>query len=115
MRLQDYLEDIEKVKDLKIGLVCNNSEYCNLIEEIDKKYELKENVRQEVELLNKELKKSYRGKFKFDFCLIEDININELKLKNEKIKEKLKLRWYNLNHELSRVKTKLEAKHILDD
>jgi len=115
MRLQEYLEDIKKVKDLKIGLVCNNSDYCNLIEEIDQKYELKENVRQEVELLNKELKKSYRGKFKFDFCLIEDININELKLKNDKVKEKIKLRWYNLNHELSRVKTKLESKHILDD
>lgn len=115
MRLQDYLEDIKKVRDLKVGLVCKNSEYCSLIEEIDQKYELKENVRQEVELLNKELKKSYRGKFKFDFCLIEDININELKLKNDKVKEKIKLRWYNLNHELSRVKTKLESKHILDD
>lgn len=115
MRLQEYLEDIKKVKDLKIGLVCKNSEYCNLIEEIDKKYELKEDVRKEVEKLNKELKKNYRGKFKFDFCLIEDININDLKLKNEKIKERLKLKWYDLNHELSRVKTKLESKHILDD
>lgn len=115
MRLQDYLEDIEKVKDLKIGLVCNNSEYCNLIEEIDKKYELKENVRQEVELLNKELRKNYRGKFKFDFCLIEDININDLKIKNDKMKERIKLKWYNTNHELSRVKTKLESKHSLND
>lgn len=115
MRLQEYLEDIKKVKDLKIGLVCENSEYCNLIEEIDKKYKLKENIRKEVEKLNKELKKTYRGKFKFDFCLIEDINIDNLKLKNDKIKERLKLKWYNLNHELSRVKTKLESKHSLDD
>ena len=115
MRLQEYLEDIKKVKDLKIGLVCNNSEYCSLIEEINKKYELKEDVKNEVEKLNKELKRNYRGKFKFDFCLIEDININDLKLKNEKMKERIKLKWYDLNHRLSRVKTKLESKHILDD
>ena len=115
MRLQEYLEDIKKVKDLKVGLVCKNSEYCNLIEEIDKKYEIKEDIKKEIEKLNKELKKSYKGKFKFDFCLIEDININELKLKNGKMKDKIKLKWYDLNHRLSRVKTKLESKHVLDD
>lgn len=115
MRLQDYLEDVKKVRDLKVGLVCTNSEYCDLIEEMNNKYELKENVRKEVEELNNQLKKSYKGKFKFDFCLIEDININDLRLKNERMKEKLKLRWFELNHELSRIKTKLESKHQLDD
>jgi len=115
MRLQEYINDVEKVKDLKIGLVKHSSEYSDLISNIRKKYEIKKDIIKEIEIFNMEFRKIYNGKFKFDFCLVEDININDLKIKNDKTKDKIKLKWFELNHELSRVKTELEDKLKLSD
>lgn len=110
MRLKEYLNDIDKVRNIKIGLVKNEAEYHSFIQSLKEKYDLKRDIIKEIDEFNQEFKKIYKGKFKFDFCIQEDINIDSLKIKNLRIKEKLKLKWFQLNHDLSKIKTELEDK-----
>lgn len=110
MRLEKYLNPkVSKVKNLKVGLVDKcDGEYRDLLKSIEEEYEIKDNIISIIDEVNKQLKKNYRGKFRFDVCIDEDVEINNIKIKNDKIKEKVKIEWYKLNHRLSRLKTELE-------
>jgi len=61
------------------------------------------------EELNSTLKKSYTGKFKFDFCLIEDINIERLKVKNRpELIDRLKEKVFKVSDSLAKSQTQVE-------
>jgi hypothetical protein len=115
MRLTEYLKDIDEVKNLKIGLVKKDAKYQDFIQNLKEKYDLKRDIIKEIDDFNKEFRKIYKGQFKFDFCISEDINIDDLKVKNSKLKDRIILKWFQLNHDLSKIKTEIESKHKLSD
>lgn len=62
--------------------------------------------------LNKKLDNIYSGKFKFDFCLREDINIDDLKVKKTKLIDRLKTEVFKTKDTLAKSKTNMERKII---
>jgi len=77
-----------------------------IISEIAEKYELNKDIINTVDSLNKELKKEYRGKFKFDFCL-EGIEIENLRAKNA---DNIKKKFFEVSSQLGRLQLHLEKK-----
>ena len=111
MKFKDYLnDDINKFRKMKVGLVrtpASDEVVRNVKEEFDLGVDLIELINE----LNSNLKKSYTGKFKFDFCLIEDINIKRLKIKNrEEIINRLKEKVFKVSDSLAKTQTKVERK-----
>lgn len=99
------------LKEMRVGLVRKIEKRSKeIIKELKDEAKLNKDIIKEIELLNKELKRKHRSKFKFDFCLSEDINIDELPIKNKKFREKLKFKYFLLNDEISRFKTEIERK-----
>ena len=108
--MKDIAEKLEKLRKLKVGLVSKKA-----LKEYREECDVNNDVVCEVNELNKLLGKSYSGKFKFDICEEEDINIDELKLRNQRIRDKLKLEWFKANDKLSRATSEIERKLSLDD
>lgn len=77
-----------------------------IVTEIIEKYNLNKDMINTVNLLNKELKKEYRGKFKFDFCL-EGVEIEKLRAKNV---DNIKKRFFEVSSQLGRLQLHLEKK-----
>lgn len=77
-----------------------------IVSEITEKYDLNKEIIDIVASLNKELKKEYRGKFKFDFCL-EGIDIEKLRAKNA---DNIKKKFFEVSSQLGRLQLHLEKK-----
>ena len=109
MKFKSFLTDIDNFRNLKLGLVkgtSNNEEISKILED----FELSDDIIKEKERLNIELKKVYTGKFKFDFCLLEDINIKKLKIKRQEKHKQLFEEFIKLNSVLGKTQTELERK-----
>ena len=117
MSFKDFVDkDIDDFRKLKIGLVSDKKEeYSKLVEKIQNEYKLSTDLVGLKEELNKELGNTYRGKHKFDYCLIEDINIDKLRINKSKLKKKIKESFFKMNSELAKGQTELERKIVSGD
>lgn len=114
MRLEKYLQyssvdkDTNKYKSLEIRMLNKDTDYDSVVEKIEKQYKLNTSILGHIDKLNKELKKSYNGKWKFQLCL------DEGKMPDEIIKNKrsgiLKRKMFKLNEKLSNMKLEIENK-----
>lgn len=103
MKFKEYIDDFRK---LNVGLTKSRTDNEQLVRKIQEEFDIKTNIMDEVNSLNKVLGRHYSGKMKFDFIL-EDQE-KELKLK-KKAHERIKLKQLELNDELSKLKTLIEA------
>ena len=111
MRLKHFLNEDEKTfQQLNIGLVKRKSNYEEVVRKISEEYKLGSEIIETINYLNEKLKNVYKGKFKFDFCIQEDININELKVKKAKLLDRLKEDVFKSRHTLAKNKTNMERK-----
>ena len=110
MKFKEFIEeDIKEFRKIKIGLIKNKSKK-EVVSKISDKYNITKDIINEINSLNKELDKYYKGKFKFDFCLREDISIECLRLKRENIKDLFKEYIIKANDSFAKTKTELERK-----
>jgi len=109
MKFKDYLnDDIKKFRELKIGLVKNSAD-TEVVRRIKDDFNLGVDLLELKEELNSTLKKRYTGKFKFDFCLIDDINIDRLKVKNkDDFIDRMKEKVFKVSDSLAKSQTKVE-------
>lgn len=116
MRLKDYLsEDIKEFRRLRIGLVKNDTSKMDIISKISEEYALKQDLIDNINFLNNELSKHYKGKFKFDFCLNEDVSIDCLRIKRESVKDIFKEHYIKVNDVFAKAKKELERKLSSDN
>ncbi len=80
-----------------------NTANREIVSEMLERHKLDKSIIDEVNSLNNELKKNYRGKLKFDFCL-EGYEIDKLRTRNEKIRRK----YLETSGDLSRLQSHLE-------
>jgi hypothetical protein len=117
MRLLGYLEkqgadkDSNKFRMLSLKLVKTRTKHEETVKKISEEYDLDTNYILGLrELLNKDLKKKgYRGPNIFDFVLDEGSGIEDIKLENRK-KDILKRRHFELESKLAEVQKKFEKK-----
>lgn len=111
MRFKTYLQKNSKIHTfrlLQIKLVENKTEYNEIVDFIEEKYNLSMEVNNLLEKFNQQLKILYKGKYKFDLCLNEGIIPDNIKkIDNKKIKS-IKKEWYKVNDEFAKIQKKFE-------
>jgi len=119
MRLLAYLsfsntdEKTNIFRSLSIKLVNKKSDYNIIVSEICQKFLLSEKVIFELkEKLNNELKRAYRGKYIFDFCLDEGIPIDKIKAP-KKNHDRLTLKMFEVNESFEQTKKNIEKKLVI--
>ena len=114
MRLIKFLQyssnnaEINQFRAMKIGLVERNTNGKNIVKTISKKYNIGDDILFLLEKLNKDLKKMYRGKYKFDLCMEDHKPINSMRINDQK-KAKLQKKCLEFNYELCKIKTSFES------
>ena len=115
MKFKDFLalsskdEDIQDFRMLKFKLVEEDTKHSATVEKISKLFDLDDNLFSLLESLNKELKRIYRGKYKFDFCIEEGVKGSEIKTSENRILS-IKEKELQFNAELSKIKSNFEKK-----
>jgi hypothetical protein len=118
MRLLKYFsysgldEKTNKFRCMHIKLVKQpeaENELHDIIKYVKNKYGIEDNIFQLVEELNRKLKLYYKGQFKFDFTLVEGIDIKNIKIYN-KLEDKIKILMFESNDKLAKIQRKIESK-----
>ena len=109
IKFKDYLnDDIKKFRKLKVGLVRSQAG-DEVVRRVKEEFDLGVDLLELRKELNSSLSKSYTGKFKFDFCLIEDINIDRLKVRNrEEFITRFKEKVFKVSDSLAKSQTQVE-------
>jgi len=113
MRFSEYInlscddKEINKLRLFDVKLVKKPSKNRKIVEKIEKKYNTGIDVINLIDELNGNLRKVYKGNMLFDFCIKEGKVLDDIKLHRKKVK-KLKLKYYDLKDDLSKVKTFVE-------
>jgi hypothetical protein len=114
MRLQKYLniscsdKSINKFRMLNVDLCKDkyNNKYEDIVKEIEKRFQIKSNILQDINKYNKELKRIYSKDICFQLSLIDEDN-NTKSVDIDK-KEKIKKIHLKLNDKLSQIKLDIE-------
>ena len=115
MRLQEYLkflsldEDTTIFRSLSIKLVADDTPHQEVAKRVQKKYGLSNNALELLEVLNKEFKQMYKGKYRFDLCVDEGKTLDEINI-GKKYQNRIKIKWYEFNNELTLIKKEFEQK-----
>ena len=115
MRLLNFLklsckdDNINKFRAVDIKLVESFTPYKSIIEETSTKYELNNSILEDLNKLNKELKKVTKN-YIFDFCLDENsLSLYDV-VKNKRKAERLQKYMYEINDKFNNIKVNLENK-----
>ena len=114
MKLFKYLsqsdsdEERTKFRALTCKLVDKETGHKELVEKVVEQYELGNDILDLYELLNKDLRKYYKGKYKFDFTIDEGEDVDKLKIKPGR-KKHIKKKAYEFVDVLAKCQRKLES------
>jgi hypothetical protein len=114
-RLLKYLqpsgldEDTNKFRALNIKLSEQKTNYDDIVKDTEDKYALNDNILEDINILNKELKKIYGGKLLFQLCLTEGKSLNDINT-NKRIKKRMQRFFVDINERFSDIKFNLERK-----
>ena len=113
MRLYKYLtvstdDETSAFRSLNLDLVEKDTGNTDLVKQVLEKHGLDDIALQLLERANNELKKMYRGRLKFDFCLEGQGTLPEdVKIERRKVRQ-LKEKWFKFNNELSEIQIDFE-------
>ena len=116
MRLYEFMKmssgdgDIAKFRSLTFKLVKESTNYS--LELLDEHRRL--DVVNLLEELNSELKKKYKGDYKFDLCIDEGSTVDVLKLRKKQAKQ-LSLLNHRMNDKLSKIQKNFEISLSSED
>lgn len=98
---------IETFRSLKLRLVESETPHKKVVEEIEDKYLTGNELTELLGTMNKDLRKVYRGKYRWDFCIDEGIRPDEIKIDEAK-KQRIKGKWYEFENSLVQAQKKFE-------
>ena len=113
MRLHKYLtlstdEERSTFRSLNLDLVEEETGNSELVKQVLEEHGLDAVAIQLLEKANNELKKMYRGKLRFDFCVEgQGMTPEEVKIEKRKVRQ-LKEKWFKFNNELSEIQIDFE-------
>jgi len=111
-RLLNYLgysgldEDTNKFRAMNIKLSDKKDLYKDIVHNIEERYNTK--ISNILEKLNKELRKSHKGKWWFGLCLDEDKSLDNIRIGKKVLSKKLRKALLEANDKLSDIKLKVE-------
>jgi len=112
MRFLDYMklsssDDEASFRSINLRLVKDDTSYNSVIERLNDKYSY---ITEAIDIktrLNTELKKLYKGQYKYDFCIDEGMQSSGLKIKPS-YKQRLSMKCLISNDELAKIKKRFE-------
>jgi hypothetical protein len=119
MRLYRYMtessdDDASAFRSMNIDLVEEDTGNIDLVKKITEIYLLDEMAIELLEKANRELKKMYRGKMKFDYCMEEQgFTPEQIRIEPKKVRQ-LKEKWFKFNNELSELQIDFERLYKKD-
>jgi hypothetical protein len=115
MRLQKYLDLSESDKDintfrmLNVKIYDGKTEYDKIVEKVTKQHKINEDILSDIDFLNKELRKVYKGKYMFQLCIDEGkYMLSDVKI--FKLKDKFNKMVMEINDKFSNMKSNIEKK-----
>ncbi len=105
MKMSTEDEDIAKFRSVSFRLVKEATGHGILLESIDKEHAI--DILSLQAELNSELKKRYKGIYKYDLCIDEGCALDVLKIKRKQAKS-LSLLCHRTNDKLSKIKKNIE-------
>jgi hypothetical protein len=105
MKMSTGDDSIAKFRSVSFRLVKENTEHSILLDSIDT--DSAKRILEMNKALNAELRKWYKGQFKFDLCIDEGVGVDALKLKKKQAKT-LSLICHETNDKLSKIKKNIE-------
>jgi len=114
MRFKNYLLNDKKIKEfrsLQIKLVDTSTNHKDVVNFIGEKYKINLDIDKVLSDFNSKLKNVYKGKYKFDLCLKEGIQPDNLKKLTKKQRNTIKADWYRINDEFAKIQ-KVFEKHL---
>lgn len=114
-RLYKYLavsgdDEVSAFRSLNLDLVEGETGNSEIVKKLSEQYALDDAAQQLLDRANIELKKMYRGKLRFDFCLEnEGLTPDEVKIERKKVRQ-LKEKWLDFNNELSEIQIAFEER-----
>ena len=115
MRFANYLsysgldEKTNIFRSIKINLVDEPKDYSDILEHIKTVYGIDVLGEDLIDNINRELRKVYKGKFMFAYCLDEGVSLDQIKMSKRHLK-RLKLLQLETGDKLSSFKRELERK-----
>jgi hypothetical protein len=107
-------DDASAFRSMNLDLVEEDTGNTDLVQKMTETYLLDEAAMELVGRANKELKKMYRGKLKFDFCMEEQgLTPEEIRIEPKKVRQ-LKEKWFKFNNELSELQIDFERLYKKD-
>jgi hypothetical protein len=101
-------DEVSAFRSMNIDLVEEDTGNTDLVKRITEIYLLDDTVTELLEKANRELKKMYRGKLKFDLCTEEQgFTPEEIRIEPKKVRQ-LKEKWFKFNNELSEIQIDFE-------
>jgi len=113
MRFMDYIkfssENEEEVvfRSLKIGIVKNDEQYKDIINQLSSNYQY---VKESIDILkkvNKKLRKYYKGKYKYGFCINEEKPVDDIKVRKNH-KDVIYTEYLRVNDQFDKIKRQFE-------
>ena len=116
MRLLKHLQhsgldkNTNKFRSLDIKLSDKKTNYEKIVKDVEEKYAVDCNIQEDINRLNKELKKVYNGgKWWFDLCLVEGKKPSDMNI-DKKIKKRMQKLFLEINEKFSNIKFDIERK-----
>jgi hypothetical protein len=109
----DYIkfssENEEEVvfRSLKIGIVKNDEQYKDIINQLSSNYQY---VKESIDILkkvNKKLRKYYKGKYKYGFCINEEKPVDDIKVRKNH-KDVIYTEYLKVNDQFDKIKRQFE-------
>jgi hypothetical protein len=113
MRFIDYIklssnkEDEVIFRSLKVGIIKDNTNYIDIIERLSTKHRYVKESIDIIDNINRKLKKYYKGKYKYGFCIDEDKPIYNIRI-NKNHKNILYMEYLRVNDEFNEIKKRFE-------
>jgi hypothetical protein len=107
IRLSSDKEEEIVFRSLKVGIIKDDIEYRDIIERLSNKHQY---IKESIGILNsvnKKLKKYYKGKYKYGFCINEDKPVNDIKIRKNH-KEVLYTEYLKVNDKFDKIKRQFE-------
>jgi len=113
MRFMDYIrlssdkEEEIVFRSLKVGIIKDDTEYRDIIERLSYKYQYINESITIINNVNKKLKKYYKGKYKYGFCVVEDKPVDDIKIRKNH-KDVLYTEYLKVNDKFDKIKKQFE-------
>jgi hypothetical protein len=107
IKLSSEKEEEVVFRSLKVGIVKNDTQYKDIVEKLSSKHQYVKESLDVLNTVNKKLRKYYKGKYKYGFCINEDKPVDDIKVRKNH-KDVIYSEYLRANDKFDKIKQQFE-------